>query len=129
MTLDFAEVLIRHLMTESKFDFPTIITTRDGPAKSLTVLEISGVNGIRTSKLNVLYVLVDDIHNDKPLFKKEGDAEGRLMLRKGVSPTVNAKMPTTTGVIVGARRVSTTQYWLYSDKCWTKTWSIKSFLR
>ena len=79
---DFAEVLIRHLMTGGKFEFPAIITTRDGPAKSLTVLEISGVNGIRTSKLNVLYVLVDDINNDKHLLKKQGDAEGRLLLTK-----------------------------------------------
>ena len=69
---DFAEVLIRHLMAGGKFDLPNI-TARDGTAKSSAVLEISGVNGSRAALLNGSYVLVDDIHNGKPLFKKEGN--------------------------------------------------------
>jgi hypothetical protein len=67
---DFAEVLIRHLMAGGKFDLPNI-TARDGTAKSSAVLEISGVNGSRAALLNGSYVLVDDIHNGKPLFKKQ----------------------------------------------------------
>jgi hypothetical protein len=88
---DFAEVLIRHLMAGGKFDFPAVITARDGPAKSSAVLEILGVEDSRDcrdrAKVNGSYDLVDDIHNDKPLFKKQaragyGDADVWLLFQK-----------------------------------------------
>ncbi len=53
-----------------KFEF-TVNGSLDGPARSWSLFKIAGTQGL----LNDVYVLTNDLYNDKPLFRKDGDTD------------------------------------------------------